>query len=391
MRSLAMIPLGLLAVWGAWVAYELRPRQLVVAAPAPCGPFLSFEAGRASATFPGLRLAADWIEFEDELFAYLMFGYARGLAAQDGRTVWMTCDRKGRALRYVIRLDLGNDLLAAEEYLRRLGRESGMTAESPYWLSPEAGRRFADQSRQFDRAYNMAAPLELEKMPRRELAAYVRRFIRFKANTDGRVRRGIEPVPSPPGSSEAARLAEDIVAVAEFFSLPIDFFLGIGAMENNYMNVRGDIGNSIWKRRAQKGDVILRRGPRGVLVLNESSGLWQITRETLRVAHRLYLADTRDYSTLPAHLRPPRELNLDDAPPALLTTYAGLFFRNLLDRFGGDVAKAVGAYNGGPGNPNPRYEAGARRVAEHARKVLEHAAALRGRPAAEMSFLTTVR
>jgi hypothetical protein len=57
---------------------------------------------------------------------------------------------------------------------------------------------------------------------------------------------------------------------------------------------------------------------------------------------------------------------------------AGLLFRDLLDRFHGDVARAVGAYNGGPGNPNPLYEEGVRMVADYARRVMEHAAALNG-------------
>jgi soluble lytic murein transglycosylase-like protein len=56
-----------------------------------------------------------------------------------------------------------------------------------------------------------------------------------------------------------------------------------------------------------------------------------------------------------------------------LTTYAGLVLRNLLDRFGGDVDQAIGAYNGGARNPNPAYAAGVRNVALYARKVLEHA------------------
>jgi soluble lytic murein transglycosylase-like protein len=82
---------------------------------------------------------------------------------------------------------------------------------------------------------------------------------------------------------------------------------------------------------------------------------------------------------------------VNDLVPEVLTTYAGLFFRDLLDRFPGEVALAVGAYNGGPGNPNLQYEAGVRLVAEHARRVLEHAAALRDRPAAGMRFLTAGR
>jgi hypothetical protein len=179
--------------------------------------------------------------------------------------------------------------------------------------------------------------------------------------------------------------------VADFFSLPLDLFLGIGAMENNYININGDIGNAIWKRKAEKGDVVLKRDGGRVLVLNESVGVWQITRETLRYAHRLYLADKRDYSRLPEHLRPPKILNLDDIDPAVLTTYAGLFFRNLMDRLGGDVPRAVGAYNGGPGRPNMQYEAGVRTAAEHARRVMERAAALNGQPVAEMRFLSSLR
>jgi soluble lytic murein transglycosylase-like protein len=72
----------------------------------------------------------------------------------------------------------------------------------------------------------------------------------------------------------------------------------------------------------------------------------------------------------------------------VLTTYAGLLFRDLLDRFGGDSTLAVGAYNGGPGRPNLRYEAGVRMAAEHARRVLEQAAALNGEAAAGRQWLT---
>jgi soluble lytic murein transglycosylase-like protein len=58
-----------------------------------------------------------------------------------------------------------------------------------------------------------------------------------------------------------------------------------------------------------------------------------------------------------------------------LTTYAGLIVRDLLDRFGGDVDQAIGAYNGGARNPNPAYAAGVKNVALYARRVLEHAPA----------------
>ncbi len=103
----------------------------------------------------------------------------------------------------------------------------------------------------------------------------------------------------------------------------------------------------------------------------------------MRHAHRLNQKDTRGYSQLPEHLRPPKEIDLNDVPPEALTTCARLLFRGLLDRFEGDAPPAVAAYNGGLGNPNVACEAVVR--------ATERAAALHGRPAAGMQFLTPAR
>jgi hypothetical protein len=111
----------------------------------------------------------------------------------------------------------------------------------------------------------------------------------------------------------------------------------------------------------------------------------------LRYAHKLYLKGNWDYSLLPGHLRPSEHLDLNQVDSAHLTTYAGLLFRDLIDRFGGDVARAVGAYNGGPGNPNMRYEEGVRMVANYARRMVEQAARLNGQAVAEMKFLAPGR
>jgi hypothetical protein len=155
--------------------------------------------------------------------------------------------------------------------------------------------------------------------------------------------------------------------------MPLDYFLGVGAMENDYMDVDGDLTHAVWKKRAQRGDVVLRRSRKRVMVSDYAIGTWQITRETLRAAHELYLHDKRDYSKLPARLRPPRELNLNLVSDSVLTTYAGLLLRNLLDHYGGDVEKAMGAYNGGVRTPNPAYANGVKTVADYARRILEHA------------------
>ncbi|NUN01321.1 MAG: hypothetical protein HUU41_09420, partial [Bryobacteraceae bacterium] len=50
------------------------------------------------------------------------------------------------------------------------------------------------------------------------------------------------------------------------------------------------------------------------------------------------------------------------------------------------AALAVGAYNGGPANPNLGYTDGARAAANHARKVIEQMAALDGRPVTQTRF-----
>jgi hypothetical protein len=362
---------------------KLEPRR-----PQALTPQVELNEGGMRVATPGLFLVADLGVFDDELLAYLMTGYLRVIVEREGHLCWLTYARVENGISYVIRLQPDQNLLRAIPYLARLVSARLIPSIDYKWVRQDVTAQYRTQSDTFDMAYGLPVKRRLERLPRAELAAYIRRFIQFKAATDGRVRRGVESLPPPPQGEHAHQMAEDMIAVADFYSLPLDFFLGIGAMENNYLNVMGDLGNTAWKRRAEKGDIILKRGKRGVQVLNESSGVWQVTRETLRYAHRLYRKDKRDYSLLPEHLRPPEELNLDEVTPGVLTTYAGLFFRDLLDRFDGDVATAVAAYNGGPGNPNMKYEEGVRLVAEYARRVMERAAGLQGKPAAGMQFLT---
>jgi len=349
--------------------------------PSAPNPVVSIRENVVRVMQPGRVLIADLLTLDDELLAYMMFEHLRGLINCEGCRLWLTAEPAGRSIAYRVRLQPPPDILSAFPYLFRLQSERLAEPITYRWASSREADLYCDQTEIFDRSYHLPRYRRVDHLPRAETVAYIRRFIRFKAATDRRVRLGLPPSPRPPNREQAVRLAEDIVSVAEFYSLPLDFFLGIGAMENNYMDVKGDIGNTIWKKRAQKNDVVLKRGRKGVLVLNESSGIWQITRETLRLAHGLYLRDTRDYSLLPQHLRPAKELDLDNVPSSVLTTYAGLFLRDLLDRFNGDVALAVGAYNGGPGNPNPRYESGVRAVAEHAKNLMERAAVLKGIPA----------
>ena len=225
----------------------------------------------------------------------------------------------------------------------------------------------------------MKQPTEmtLEQLHPDELQTYLRRFLRFSYSPTHEFTR--------PSKLCRRRFPRMLPAVSQqqtsspdfyFYQLPLDLLIGIGAMENNYMNVPGDLNNTAWKRRADAGDIVLSRERHRVLVLNDSTGVWQITKQSLRYAQRLYSVDKRDYSLLPERLRPPKSLDVNNVDPDVLTTYAGLLLRNLLDRFHGDTGKAVGAYNGGVDKPNLQYAAGVQIVAAYARTVIERAASL---------------
>jgi hypothetical protein len=369
-----------------WARYQLWPRRLDVH-PVVLIPVWERIGSADRLSLHGRFLVAEVDRYDDEFFAYLMFTYLRGLPAFHGSEVLLTYTKTNCGISYPIQVHLPNDLLSSLPLLSATKAHGLIEEESWRYVTEEALGRLQYQTHLFLTAYNLPARRKLEDLTPAQLIAYIRRFVRFKSLTDPRIRQGIEPWPHPLTSKEALRLAEDIVAVADFYSLPLDFFLGIGAMENNYMNVEGDLEHAIWKRRAEKGDVVLKRRHGKVLVVNSSLGVWQITRETLRYAHNLYLKDHRDYSLLPVRLRPPNRLDLTDLDPEILTTYAGLLFRDLLDRCRGDVTTAVGAYNGGLRKPNPRYAEGVQLVAEYARRMMEHAALLNG-PAAGMRFLS---
>jgi len=119
-----------------------------------------------------------------------------------------------------------------------------------------------------------------------------------------------EPTPllAPWTREQAIAARRRHLDVAQFYSLPLDYFLGVGAIGKRLHGRQRRSYHAVWKKRAQRDDIILRRGRKRVMVSNYAIGTWQITRETLRAAHQLYLKDKRDYTKLPARLRPPRDL-----------------------------------------------------------------------------------
>jgi len=345
--------------------------------------------GQTIVSMPNGNLVGLVGQYPDELTAYLRFQYLAGISAVQGAEVLMISTEVNEKPVYNLYLVLPNDLLSSsrrlatlevDRYIDRFSLDSPPGAELDTWRK---------QTALFDAAYKQPVKQRLLQLPPSQLQSAVATFILFKNSTDRRAREQIVPSEKVLSEKESLQFAADMIDVAKFYDIPLSMLLGIGAMENNYMDVRGDLNHSVWKRHAQPGDIVLKRRKGRVLVSNYSQGPWQITRETLRYAHKLYLKDKRDYSKLPERLHPPRRLDLDKVDSHVLTTYAGLLLRNLLDYFHGDAAKAAGAYNGGRVKPNMQYAEGVNMVADYAHRVLSMAAGRKGNAVEERPLKVT--
>jgi len=367
--------------WGRYHVRPLRASKNVL-------PTLRYVDGEVVLEGPTGILVGKVGTYSDELTAYLRFDYLKGLQSISGKNVFIVTEERVAGPQYDICIELPNDIMAAYQTLTELmiaGHIRGFEVESP---TASQIQHWETETTLFNIAYQQPVRHRLLHLPRRALTSAVASFILFKIRTDRRVRQRLEPAVGKELSIDDAKtFAGDMIAVAEFYEIPLDMLLGIGAMENNYLDIRGDLKHAVWKKHAQRGDIILRRRRGRVLVSNYSIGPWQITRETLRYAHSLYLIDKRDYGQLPARLVPPKKLDFEHVDSHILTTYAGLLLRNLLDYFHGDVQKAQGAYNGGRQKPNSEYASGVDTVASYARRVVGLAAGRKGNAVSETSLV----
>jgi hypothetical protein len=365
-----------LIVFAALAGYYFRPQELD-AHPYACIPQPEFVHGRLALPYTDKYAVAQVASYDDELEAFLYFQFLRGRTASDGVRIILTAVPTEAGPSYRIFVVAQDDLLTDIPRLGALeGRRLIPHSEIIVWSENEFSH-YEYQSHIFEVADNIPVEQKLEALDPSQLHSALADFLLFKSQTDTRVLEDMDPKPQPLTRAQAEQSAADIISVARFYDLPLDYFLGLGAMENDYMDVNGDLTHTVWKKRPQSGDIVLQRRRRRVLVSDYSVGAWQISRETIRAAHRLYLRDKRDYSLLPEHLRPPRQLDLNSVNGPVLTTYAGLLLRDLLDHFHGDVQKAIGAYNGGTKTPNSRYAFGVTGIADYARRVLEHAPILK--------------
>src|SRR5215472_13774431 len=357
--------------------YRLWPLDLPPSA-RPRVPVTAVKDKRLVVPFSPEVPAAEIATFNDQLEAFLRFEYLRGREAREGHDtshMYLTALNTKKGPQYKIFVVTDNDLLTAVPQVSSLQSRNLITHyELETWSQTEYNY-YQGQSHTFDIAYDVPTEQKLEGINSSKLLPALAQFLIFKSQTDNRVVDNSDSAARPLTQEQATQLATDILDVAHFYDLPLDYFMGVGAMENDYMDVNGDLTHAVWKKRADRGDIVLRRTRKRVMVSDYAMGTWQITRETVRAAHQLYLHDKRDYTQLPARLRPSRELDVNNVPDAVLTTYAGLLLRDLLDHFGGDVEKAIGAYNGGVRTPNPDYASGVKNVADYARRILEHASA----------------
>lgn len=363
-------------VFAALASYYFWPQELI-AHPYACIPHPEFVHGRLTLPYTDKYAASQVASYDDELEAFLYFQLLRGRTAADGVHVLLTAVPTKTGPSYRIFVVGQDDLLTDIPRLGRLeGRRLIPRSEITVWSENEFSH-YEYQSHIFEVADKIPVAQKLESLDPSQLQSALADFLLFKSQTDVRVLEDMDPKPRPLTRTQAEESSTDIISVARFYDLPLDYFLGVGAMENDYMDVNGDLTHTVWKNRPQSGDIVLRRRRKRVLVSDYSVGAWQITRETIRAAHALYLRDKRDYSQLPERLRPPRQLDLNSVSGPVLTTYAGLLLRANLDYFHGDVQKAIGAYNGGTRTPNPNYALAVTRIAEYARRVLEHAPVLK--------------
>jgi hypothetical protein len=93
-------------------------------------------------------------------------------------------------------------------------RASGFTSDiQRTWVTHSELVRYQHQTLLVLETYQQPASHDLEYLHKRELRAYLRRFIRFKSLTDARIYRGDSAVTSPLSPTEASLLAADIIGV----------------------------------------------------------------------------------------------------------------------------------------------------------------------------------
>ena len=256
----------LLSIAGA-VTYYYWPQSLQ-RPEAPVPQVISTDTGHTSISWPGRVFVAKVGDFDDVLPAYLMFDYIRSHGPLQGRQVLLTSAGLSSHARYSIWVQLPDDVLTGVEESAVLKQNPLLSVGEESWITADQYARDLFETNSFVQAYNSPDFPTLTEIPPEALRRYVQQFICFKASVDPRTWPGNSFPLSRPSPERAEDLAADIVELASFYGIPVDVLLGIGAMENNFLNAPGDLNNAIWKNDVERDDIVLRRRGRKAWVLN---------------------------------------------------------------------------------------------------------------------------
>lgn len=329
--------------------------------------------GSVELSMPNGNLVASVGRYSTELATYLRLKYLQSLKPLAGTHILIRRPDGPNHPDYRLYVVLPNHFISQSTLLLQL-QNKGQIPDFHLTSPPSSEvRNWSLQTLTLQQVYQPTSGTPLLQLPRAMLISAVARFILFKSRTDPRVQLHLLPPDKVLSPQDAHKFAIDMIDVANFYHIPLSMFLGVGAMENDFLDVRGDLHHTVWMRHRQRGDIVLRRRRGWYLVKDYSLGPWQITQGALRYAHLLYRRDKRDYSRLPAHLQPPERLDLAHVSTPVLTTYAGLILSSLLTKFHGNPRRAAGAYNGGDRRPNLHYAQGVFLVADYAHRVISHA------------------
>src|SRR5258708_5630960 len=273
----ALLAVALVA--GILIGYRVWPRELRFSLQ-PRFPALAMKGNRLILAFSPDVASAKIATFNDQLEAFLHFEYLRGREGGRASQILLTATHTASGPSYEIFVVVENDLLTA---IPRLGEmeSRGLIAhyELNAWTKKDLAY-FQQQSNTFEAAYNVPTARKLETLTSFQLFPALAQFLIFKSQTDSRVAGESEAAPRPLSLERANQLAADILDVAYFYSLPLDYFLGVGAMQNNYIHANGHLTHTVCKKRPPRNHIVLRRSRRPVLVSDYSIGTWQTSRET---------------------------------------------------------------------------------------------------------------
>lgn len=197
--------------------YRLWPRTIKIAS-GQLRLLWSLREGRQQITMPGRTLVGFLGPYDNELFAWLMFDFARNDQVLAGRDLMLIVNDDKRSSYSIALRCSGNLPDCLDEIVRLRARGiGGMLSWS--FLTPATVAHFNEETQVFVRAYSGPVQNDFRHLSAGKRASYVSHFLRFKAATDKRVLG--DSALAPLSSEKASLLAADIIAVADFYDLPL--------------------------------------------------------------------------------------------------------------------------------------------------------------------------